>query len=300
MVNIPDLEGLFQGAARLGLLAAARQVDWPRTTPYVRAFSLWLNGYQEISLDLAEQDLGLMTRGSGQDFTYAVTRFMELAGVPEPRLRRLLVTGDFFRHRNLFFKLELGPDGGQEMSWYFRRRPDLATARAWLEADGVAAGDLDTWQAIAGDLGKRTVHFLGSAEAPGADRSHQKVYLSQPEGTSWDRLLAAGERLGLSRGDWAPLLDFRGALEGHTCFLSVDFVDGRLQPGAKLDIHRVPPEVAHALGRASQKVIDQGAMLRDLFDRRRYDYAGVRLAPGAMPAVKVYCYRQGKLPEAPE
>ena len=298
-MSTPDLEGLFQGSARLGLLLAARGLEWTRSAAYVRDFSAWLAGYQELSLSLRGRDLGLMTRGSGLAFTHAVARYMEGAGVGEPRLRRLLLTADQLGHRNLFFKLELGPEGALELSWYFRRRPPLAAALAWLDAEGVARADREAWAAAAAAMGKRTVHFLGCAEHPASGASRQKLYLSLPPEAPWDRLLAAGEHLGLTRRDWEPLLAHRGTLEGRTCFLSADFADTELLPGAKLDIRGVPPELAHSLGRASREGAAQGDMLRELFDRRRYDYAGFRLLPGAAPSVKVYCYRQGKLPAAP-
>ncbi len=295
-MSTPDLEGLFQGSARLGLLLATRGLDWTRSAAYVRDFGTWLADYQEISLSLRGRDLGLMTRGSGRTWTHAVARYMEGAGAGEPRLRRLLVTADRLGHRNLFFKLELAPEGELELSWYFRRRPDRATALAWLEAEGVTRAARDAWAAAATALGKRTVHFLGCAERPASGASRQKLYLSLPPGAPWDRLLAAGEHLGLTRRDWEPLLTHRGTLEGRTCFLSADFAGGSLLPGAKLDIRGVPPELAHSLGRASREDAAQGDMLRELFDRSRYDYAGFRLLPGAAPSVKVYCYRQGKLP----
>ncbi len=289
-MDLTRYEALFQGAARLGLLLGARGLDWTRSAPYVQAFSEELSAYQELSLTPGGGDLGLMTRGGGKDFTHRVTRYLELRGVGEPRLRRLLVTADYFEHRNLFFKLELHPGGSEQLSWYLRRRPPLEVARGWLAAAGVGEEALARLDAAAAALGKDTAHFLGAAEDPGGAPT-EKVYLSQPAGASWDGLLAAGDAAGLPRECWDPLLMFRPALEGLGCFLSLEFQGGRLLPGLKLDIAGAPANIGDALAGAGA---EEGALLRELFDRPDYDYLGVRLRPGSPPVVKAYAYRQAR------
>ena len=289
----PSFEALFQGAARLGMMSATRGLAWQRFTPFVESFSPELDGYQELSLTPGGGDLGLMTRGSGEGFTHRVARYMDLRGVPEARLRRLLVTARHFEHRNLFFKAELTPEG-EEMSWYFRRRPRLEVALEWLAADGIGETDRGLTALVAGALGKKTVHFLGCSEAPkAATPSGSKLYFSQPTDAPWDELISAATITGLSDAEWAPLLARREELEGHTCFLSLDYADGRLKPGVKIDIHGAPVDAADALARV--RASPHGLTLLKLFERARYDYIGVRLRPAQEPTVKVYCYRQGPL-----
>jgi len=286
----PSFEALFQGAARLGMMAATRGLSWQRFTPFVESFSPELEGYQELSLTPAGRDLGLMTRGSGQGYTHRVARYMDLRGVPEARLRRMLVTAKYFEHRNLFFKVELTPDG-EEMSWYFRRRPRLSVALDWLAADGVGETDRGITALVASTLGKKTVHFMGCSESPSASGS--KIYFSQPAGAPWEDLLAVSGIVGLSEDAWAPLLAQRDELEGETCFLSLDYAGGRLQQGLKIDVHGAPTDAVDAL--AGVRASPHGLTLLKLFERPRYDYIGVRLRPEQAPTVKVYCYRQGAL-----
>jgi len=283
----PSFKALFQGAARLGMMAATRGLDWKTLTPFVESFAMELDGYQELSLTPGGRDLGLMTRGESEGYTHRVARYMEMRGVSEARLRRFLVSARHFEHRNLFFKVERTPES-EEMSWYFRRRPALGVALEWLAADGVSPDALTRTTAAAVALEKRTVHFVGGGEPDG----RSKLYFSQPTSSGWRGVLAASEALGVDRSLWVPLLAHRSTLEHKTCFLSLDYIDGQLQPGLKLDIHGVSPALAQALaGRA----LPDGDALLGLFERTAYDYIGVRLHADAPPTVKVYCYRQQAL-----
>ena len=108
-------DGLFTGAARLGVLCAGLEVPWNSVVPYVGAFSERLKDYFELSVDPRSCSLGIMTRGEGQPFAYRVTRFMEENGIPERGLRRFLVRAKYFEYRNVFFKVEAdgrGPGPG--------------------------------------------------------------------------------------------------------------------------------------------------------------------------------------------
>ena len=291
-----DTDALFGGSARLGLLLAALELPWVRVAPFVAAFPGELAAYQELSVSSGRADLGLMTRGNGIEFTHRVTHFMEAHGIDEPGLRRLLVTARFFEHTNLFFKVEVGATGIEEMSWYVRRRPDTAVARAWLQSGGVDTAGLDLFDALASTLEKRTVHFLATSERPGGEPV-LKVYFSQPDSAeAWRRIEAALLLAGVEGADWAPIAERSIDLAGHTAFVSIAFCGGRALRGAKVDIRDLdprvvkeiagePPENAEAAGR-----ID---LLLQVMGRDRVDYAGFRFVPGRSPVVRVYAARRG-------
>lgn len=284
-----DTDALFGGSARLGLLLGALELPWERVAPFVAAFPGELAAYQELSVSSGRADLGLMTRGNGIDFTHRVTHFMETHGIDEPALRRLLVTARYFEHANLFFKVEVGASGVEEMSWYIRRRPDTAVARAWLQSGGVDAAGLDLFDALASTLEKRTVHFLATSERPGREPV-LKVYFSQPESAdAWRRIEGAVRLAGVERADWAPLGDRSVDLAGHTAFVSVAFCGGRAVPGAKVDIHDLDPRVVKEM--AGKEAAGRIDLLLQVMRRERVDYAGFRFVPGESMSVRVYATR---------
>ncbi len=285
---------LFHGAARLGVLLGTLDLPWPRVTPYVSAFSGELNGYQELSLDGAGTTLGLMTKGSGKDFAFRVTRYMEGHGICENSLRRFLVRSRFFQHRNLLFKVEVGPKGPTEFSYYFRQRASLEVARAWLTDSGVDAEGLGLMEACAQEMEKRSVHFLAAGERP-VGESLEKVYFSQPnDGKGWRKARDAGRIVGLTESCWAPLSRHRDNLTNRSLFFSISFAQGKPSQGAKLDIQGVDADTVEALmkqGKRPQEACDRTRLLLALFDKDAYDYLGVRLYPDGSITTKVYVYK---------
>ncbi len=296
MNDIPSLsqfESLFRGSARLGVLLGALDLPWEKVTPFVESFPEEMGRYQELSVDDHTTDLGLMTRGAGKDFTHRVARYMERNGIDEERIRRLLVTARYFEHQNLFFKIEVGADGPSEFSWYFRRRPALDVARAWLAEAGVDDGSLDRAQEIARALGKDTVHFLACAERPSAG-SLFKLYFSQPEeAASFARLAAAARLQGVEAGGWEALAAHEDELSGRTAFVSVGFAGGRLLDGIKIDVARPSMDtvgkVLTAAGRDGRAHARMDLLLQTL-QRQGPDYAGFRLLPGRPAATRIYAY----------
>ncbi len=291
---LDGFESLFRGSARLGVLLGGLGLPWEKVTPFVGAFPDEMGRYQELSVDDRSTDLGLMTRGGGKDFTFRVARYMETHGIDEPRLRRLLVTARYFEHRNLFLKVEVGPGGPSEFSWYFRRRPSLAVARAWLAEAGVGDEALDTVEEVARTLDKETVHFVAAAEHVDGS-SLQKLYFSQPtDDGALDRLEAAARLCGVDDGTWAPLGSRAEVLTGKTTFLSVGFAGGQLLPGTKIDVHDLPPDVVGSVmaeaGRDAA-AFERMDLLLKMIDKPTVDYAGFKLRPGRPVATRVYAYR---------
>ncbi len=290
---MPAFRALFRGSARLGVMLGSLELPWAKVTPFVEAFPEEMGNYQEISVCDRGVDLGLMTRGSGQEFTFRVTRYMEEHGVSEEGLRRLLVTARFFEHRNLFFKVEFGADGPAEFSWYLRRRPALDVALPWLASAGVGDDGLEQVKRVARELGKSTVHFLACAEGAAGSTMH-KVYFSQPDSAaSFRRLRRAAALLGVDDDTWAPLATRKDALAGRTAFLSMGFADGALLPGAKVDVHDLDPEVVTDMVAEAGRdagAAERIALLLTVMRRERVDYAGFRLTPGEPLSTRVYAY----------
>lgn len=291
---LDGFESLFRGSARLGVLLGSLGLPWEKVTPFVEAFAPQMAAYQELSVDDRSTDLGLMTRGAGKDFTFRVARYMEAHGIDEPRLRRLLVTARYFEHRNLFFKVEVGPEGPAEFSWYFRRRPTVEVARAWLDEAGVGSHALDTVEEVARVLDKTTVHFVAAAEHVDGT-SLQKIYFSQPtDDGALDRLEAAARLCGVDSAAWAPIGSRADDLRGHTLFLSLGFAAGELLPGTKIDAHDLSPEtVASVMDEAGRDTAARERLdfLLEMIDKPRVDYAGFKLRPDRPVATRIYAYR---------
>ena len=290
MTETPDVEGydgLFSGAARLGVLCAGLDVPWESVAPYVGAFSERLKSYFELSVDPRACSLGIMTRGEGQPYVYRVTRFMEENGIPERGLRRFLVRSKYFEHRNVFFKAEADGRGLREFSTYFRRRPPVEVAHAMLADSGVDSDSVGLMEAVAEVLQKNTVHFMGTA-ATRSGHLMEKVYFSQSEDVeSWERIRAAATLCGLSDSDWAPVAAIRSSLAEKTTFVSLGFVDGVAQPGLKIDVHGVDEGVLETLVSDGTER-DRADLPRITAGRNNHSYVGIRLVPGEGLRVKTY------------
>jgi hypothetical protein len=288
---VSDYGQLFRGAARIGLLAGALEVPWDKVADFVAAFSEQLNDYMETSACPLTGRMGLMTRCEGADATHRIARFMEVRGIDETALRRLLVRARHFEHKNLFFKIEVGPEGIAEFSYYFRRRPEIIVAHAWLSDSGVGVDGLALMDAVAEVLDKATVHFLGAALCPNGTFV-DKVYFSQPEELkSWERIRAAAKLVGLDDRDFAPVAAHGGELAGRTSFVSLGFKDGAAVPGLKLDVHDVHPLIVEAVldgADAGDEATDRARLPMDLCGHQHHSYVGFRLAPGLPCRVKTY------------
>lgn len=283
-----EYDNLFRGAARVGALCAALQVPWVEVVPAVARFSPELNRYLELSVDAAGTGLGLMTRGEGKDFTFRVVRTLEERGVEERVLRRLLATAWHFENRNVYCKIEYGPAGIEEVSWYVRRRPSLGVALSWLASHGAGPSEVARVTDVAAVLGKATVHFLGTSVRP-PDRTVQKVYFSQPDGLdAWTRIRTASRILDLADHALDPVARHLGDAAAHACFASVALSGGRLLPGFKIDVVDVPVARAESLARAGG-VADPRLHLLATFTRRApFHYLGIRLAPGEPIRCRAY------------
>lgn len=291
----PSFGGLFRGAARIGAFVAPLGLQWERLAPYLRTFPVELDRYLELSYDPATNSMGLMTRGDGREYAFRLARFMEEHGIGQERLKRFLVRSRFLEHTNLFFKMEFGEQGPTELSYYFRRRPGLEVARAWLADTGVSDQDMAPLEAVASVLEKRTVHFLAASERLDGSHAH-KIYFSQPAETdSWERVRAAANGMGVGERTWDVLEDQRDHLDGHTLFVSLGWQDGQVQPGCKVDVHGVPGRVLDtwtARAGLRSEARDRAKLLVDLHQRGEADYVGLSLGTDDRPpAVKVYCYR---------
>jgi hypothetical protein len=293
-MSLPNYDNLFHGAARLGILFGSLKLPWARITNYVSTFSEELNAYQEMSLDGTGTTLGLMTRGSGKDYVFRVGRYMENHGIDEERLRLLLVRARFFQHRNLFFKVEVGPEGPTEFSYYFRQRASLDIARAWLANAGVSEAGLAVLESCARELEKHSVHFLAASERPDGE-SQQKIYFSQPDdGKAWDRVRKAGRIVGLTEASWQPVEDCGNAIVDKSPFFSIAFSNGQLATKAKLDIpgpDSTTVKTLMARNGLSRKAYDRTRLLLELFRKDQFDYLGLTLHPDASFETKVYAYQ---------
>ena len=285
--NVAAYDGLFAGSARLGVLCAGLGVPWESVVPFVGAFSERLKSYFELSIDPRARALGVMTKGEGQPYVYRATRFMEEQGIAENVLKRFLVRAKYFEYRNCFFKVEADGQGLRECTTYFRRRPTLQVAHAILADSGVDSDGVGLMEAIAEVLGQRTVHFVGTA-ATLSGSLMEKVYFSLPEGAeSWERIRTASTLAGLSDSDWAPLAKHHAALEGKTTFVSIGYADGATQPGLKIDVHDVSPEVVSDMA-LSPDIAERADIARASSGNKNHSYVGFRMVPGHPIRLKTY------------
>jgi hypothetical protein len=257
--------------------------------------------YMELIATPAGDCVGLMTRGEGADFTWRAQAALRMLGMSEEALARHRALARFFEHQRGFFKVEWQEVGGAyraQAAAYYRRRPALTEALAWLGEQGVARGPREQLARLGEAVEKETVHFLASAFWPEAAPLH-KVYFSQhlhagSQALVQRRLERALALTGVSeeaRRRWARWHGVTAQAEG-TLFVSARVGAQRLEPGCKLDYGEVPVERAllwcEPAARAQAQA--QAQALLDRTGRAALTWLGVALR-GEAPALKFYCDR---------
>jgi hypothetical protein len=291
-----DFRSLFGGAARFGLLAGSQERPWAMTTPVFQAFPEELNRYLELSIDTDNGDIGLMTRGEGKDFCHRFAKLLEQQSHSEEELRRFLVRARYFEHLNLFVKFELDPQGISELSYYFRRRPALDAAHAWLADSGADEDARKGLDEVAQILKANTVQFMASSIGRDGSRA-DKAYFSMPrEPQAWTRVGRAAVATGTPLSTWNAVDLHREAFIGHTLFLTLGWKQGVPTAGCKLYVHAAPAPAVQAVMKnagASEESMGRADLLCSLHEQEAHDYVGFDLRPDSPIRTKVYAYRRG-------
>lgn len=286
-----SLDGLFRGAARLGLLLGALDLPWPAVTPLVAAFPGELRDELELGLSLDPDAadaprLWLRTTVQGKAGTFRVARFLEERGAAEDRLRRLLVTAEALAHRHLLFLLGVGPQGICRAAWAMRQPMELLRARGWLEDDGVGLEARARVQRVAQALERTAVHALGEqlvlGGPAGADAGPcHLLYFSQPaHAATWSRLEQACQAAGLPRQGWAAVEARMPHLIGRDTRLGLELVAGEVT-AVRLEVEEVAKEGLPAA--AAPEAMERVDMLLELSGHDRLDLAGLRLPLAGRP-----------------
>ena len=249
---------------------------------------------------MSANPLGLMTYGRKKDFAFRVASYMQTCNIDEGCLQLFLNRVQFFNYCKFFFKVEINLEGSQEYSYYFRRRASLAVAKDWLIDAGVNVEGIKILKACAHVLQKETIHFLGAADSIGGENL-QKAYFCLPQdGGAWEKTHKAGQFVALPEDKWKLLERYRSLLNNKTLFFSISFAKQQLCPGLKLDIQGVEPNTVETLMNEvgySQQACKHTQLLLELFNKKKFDYLGLRLLPNQPLTTKVYVY-QSRIGEA--
>ena len=180
---------------------------------------------------------------------------------------------------------------------YFRRRPPLDEVARRLAAHGLGPAAVAHLRATAAELGKTTVHFVAAAFAPARPRRH-KLYLTRhvtpatgdEVGAALDRLVATSGVAADVRARWRAAHDAHVAARADTTvYVSLAAAGDGVVPGLKLDYADVAAEAAGAwAGDDAPTAVADAAWLCALVGRPRLGYLGLRLAPAAPAAIKLY------------
>jgi len=291
----PDFGNLFDGSARLGLLLGATEMPWTATVPFLKAFPEELNRYLELSVATDTGEVGLMTRGEGKDFSHRFARVLESNGITEEELRRFLVRAQHFDHLNMFVKVEIGPNGISEFSYYFRRRPDLPVAHAWLNDSGVPPNERAILEPLCDALEVRSVQFLATSLSRKGGRLDKAYLCPAVDEATWNRIQSALSLAGASEAHRETLNEQPQEWAGRTLFVTLGWEGGKRRPGAKLYIHGANHTAVEAVMQshgADAHQIARAQLMCELHERTVHDYAGFDLRPDHSMRTKVYAYHQ--------
>jgi hypothetical protein len=257
---LTDYKNLFRGAARLGVMVAAHDVPFTRTTPFVQALSEELDVYQAMRVCSADARLGLATRGEGKGFVHRCARLMDDSGVGQEELRRFLVRASQFDHRKIELRIDLLGEAGGGFAYRLRAPHELDLAKAMLIDGGATAPGLaavDETARLAGRTGAMAF----------------ECHLDLAGGRRESVLLGRCPRQALAEAGETALEGLEGAGDP---WLSVG------PSGLELTVEQPPSSWAGERGRT----------LVSVFGKDQPDRGHVRLGPGSIER-DVVCVRTG-------
>ncbi len=142
-----------------------------------------------------------------------------------------------------------------------------------------------------------TIIFLGAADSIGGENL-QKAYFCLPQnGGTWERIHRASQFVALPENKWKLLECYRSLLNKKTLFFSISFAKQKLCPGLKLDIQGVEANTVETLMNEvgySQQACKHTQLLLELFNKKKFDYLGLRLLPNQPLTTKVYVYQSSR------
>lgn len=281
----PDLEPLFRGAARLGLLLGALDLPWAEVAPIVARFPSELARGLELGVASDGPPLWLRSQADGQPACFRVARFMEERGVPETELRRLLVTAKHYGHRHLLFELGVDAGGFVAFRWFMRQPVSLAEAAAFLEAAGGDTLSQARLVRVAEALLRQQVHGLGEERGPGGQTQQLLVFGQEGAGSAWPRIEEAALRLGIGTSTWAPLAGLMPQLAGRDSKVVLLASQGQIAPALRLLVAEAPVAAARDLLRARglDRRVEALDLLTELAQRQNLDQLEVQTHEGRLP-----------------
>jgi hypothetical protein len=265
------------------------------TAPLFQAFPEELNRYLELSIDTETGDVGLMTRGEGKDFCHRFAQLLEQHGHSEEELRRFLVRARHFEHLNLFVKAELDTDGVSELSYYFRRRPRLDAAHAWLADSGADPAAREILDQVARTLKTTNVQFMATSLGRDGSRADKAYFSLSRDPQSWSRAGKAAVVAGTPLSTWNTVDLQRSAFVGHTLFVALSWDQGLRRDGCKLYVHAAPAPAVRSVMKtagASEESMERADLLCTLHEQEAHDYVGMSLGSDRSITTKVYAYRR--------
>jgi hypothetical protein len=193
----PGYEALFRGAARIGVMLGGLEIPFPRSTPFIQAFSEYINKTIELTIFGRRPALLISTDGGGKSFAHMATALMEFSEVPVEQLRRFLVRADRFHYESLIFGMEIEGEEGLAFQSTLRSRHELELALAMFAEGGADGEKVLLAREVARLLGKEEVHaFTSRVEASGA--LTDGLRFAQPEGEQgFLAMAAAAEAAGI-------------------------------------------------------------------------------------------------------
>jgi hypothetical protein len=255
------------------------QVSSDAAIEFGRFFALEARNMLEASSTLRADHLGLMVMSSGDLFTKKCERYMRTHGVSYGRIGRFMALASDMNFNNLYFKVEFGIAGVTEVSYYFRQRLPLASAKRWF-ANGKLSNE--NWSLIKNTAValKQDSCLFGASIA--GDLSGEKAYFFVPPRPESRRYLDNVISLFPNcHKAWDRIEDLKSEIENRMTALSLVVVNGKLAPYVKVDFLNVEPERLLSLQLNSSDLKKSGELIYRLMkiaNQNRLEYAAVRLS----------------------
>lgn len=266
-----------------------------RLQPFLIQFENELAKYYELSIDQYCNGLGLLTIGSGESYVQRLADFLTQEGIEKEKIDLLKSSAKLFDYKSVFFKVDLGPKGLEEFSFYFRKRAVLNTVQQWMSI--VNLKHTKTIQQLLFLLNKPHVQGLAMSFTKNAENAY-KVYITLPGGylNSWHRVgVALTKTIQIKPSVWSNLIQLLQPNYRYRIFYSNAFIHGEIVPIAQIYMFQVPLSIVQELFKQYQfpsGSLKQVEGLLQMSSKDHIDYLALKLSKEKLLGVKTYFFEE--------
>ena len=253
----------------------------------------------EISISPHDESVGVMTRGTGEDFVESVREFLAEAGMNEESIDTFNRVEKYFPDINLLIKRDFYPNEKFKFTLYWQYLIPLQMLYRLARRFQVTPETVKFFREASLLLQGRSV-FIGMGFSP-PDKVGFKIFFTNHHRKSLQFIAPALSALLAKIGIGAEKINyfigfhnFLNQVATGSVFTSLGFAR-ELLPVVKVDYEIIPAQhavqVMNAL-QAEPRQVERLKQVMDILRMRRLTYLGIKFQKGKMPRAKFYFDRR--------